>query len=405
MNSFSLNSLLCPNQFGIKIKRIYHLLGTLFIAFNLLNLTVSRLEAATLEVCNSGCEFSSIKSAIQEANIGDTVLVNNGTYQEQISFSGITVQSVNGPDTTIIDANLTKSQTGGTVVNVACSGNDCDSGLGVLDGFTIKGGNSSSSPGGIGANGAIINNCIIENNKGKDGGGIRHGGATNDTGVTITNCIIRNNTARSGAGIAVLADAGPTLIENSTITGNTATREGGGGLRIFKNFTTIRNTTITGNIVDSELTASAGQGGGISIGAATVTLENSTVADNTATRIVGGNGGGVWLSGTLNLESSPVSGNQAIGTSEASGLGGGIFCNEGATLNNTGSLISGNSASTDGDDIFCARNNCNCPTESTTTPTPTPTPTPSPAPTPTPTRISTFPREVIINHCCPNVRI
>ena len=56
------------------------------------------LAAETLRVCSDGCKYSSIQSAIRDAELGDTVLVEAGTYKERISFAGITVRSVAGPD-------------------------------------------------------------------------------------------------------------------------------------------------------------------------------------------------------------------------------------------------------------------------------------------------------------------
>ncbi len=51
-------------------------------------------------VCTSGCEYSKIQPAIDAASNGDTILVGNGTYSEDIDFKGkfltLTVQSNDG---------------------------------------------------------------------------------------------------------------------------------------------------------------------------------------------------------------------------------------------------------------------------------------------------------------------
>jgi uncharacterized repeat protein (TIGR01451 family) len=341
----------------MRTDQLLRLFGAALLTLTSTSLIAPSAEAVTLDVCKSGCPcvpgqnencFSSINEAIRDANANDTVLVQDGTYEEHIGFpvgfTGITVQSVNGPDSTTIDFKLTSSQTGGHVVSMGCSCGDCNQCPTVLDGFTITGGNSSSGPGGVEVGGGTINNCIIRNNRGRGAGGIRLSGGSS---LTISNSTITGNTARSGAGITILANSGPTLIENTVITANTATRQFGGGISVSRNLTTIRDSMITGNHVDSDL--GQGAGGGIHMSAADVTLEDSTVSGNTATGTAGGLGGGIFLSGTLSLENSPVSGNGAIGPT---GLGGGIYCN--GALFVVGSAVSGNTASTDGDEIFAA---------------------------------------------------
>jgi hypothetical protein len=94
------------------------------------------VEAAILEVGPSGYPYTLIQAGINAAVDGDTVLVHDGTYFENITFSGkaITVKSVNGAASTIIDANAS-----GSVVTFS-SGEGSGS---VLDGFTILNGNGN----------------------------------------------------------------------------------------------------------------------------------------------------------------------------------------------------------------------------------------------------------------------
>lgn len=111
----------------------------------IVNLSISWLltvtaYGATLEVGPSGYPYTSIRAAITAANTGDTVLVHDGTYVENINFSGkaITVRSANGAAGTIIDGNAS-----GSVVTF----NSGEGSGSILDGFTIR--NGSGNGGGI----------------------------------------------------------------------------------------------------------------------------------------------------------------------------------------------------------------------------------------------------------------
>lgn len=147
-----------------------------------------------------------IQSGIDNAQEGDTVLVNDGNYRGEgnvnIDFKGknITVKSLNGMNATIIDCQE-KWNTRGFVFQSKETENA------VLDGFTIKNGVHQLG-GGIYCNFAspTIKNCIITNNRATStvrdvggGGGIycKHSSAK------IINCQVRNNSADSirGAGI------------------------------------------------------------------------------------------------------------------------------------------------------------------------------------------------------------
>ena len=72
-----------------------------------------------------------IQSAVDAASAGDVIWVTNGTYYltSQISVSkAVTIQSVNGPEVTVVDA-----QQYGRVFNLTASGV-------VLDGLTVMNG-------------------------------------------------------------------------------------------------------------------------------------------------------------------------------------------------------------------------------------------------------------------------
>jgi len=202
----------------------------------------------------------SIQEAINAAQNGDTILVNAGTYIENLNFKGkqITVQSTAGASATIID--------GGGVCHVVTfsSGEQREA---VIQGFTIRNGVGKKLDGldygfggGILCRGSspIIRGNIIEQNKADNstsglfglGGGIcvYEGSYPEIVGNTI-----RNNTAESGAGIYIFTTNDPeetsstqTIIQNNNITSNNA--QLGGAIFICGNsHPKIINNTLSGN--------------------------------------------------------------------------------------------------------------------------------------------------------------
>ena len=76
--------------------------------------------AATVSVCRSGCMYSLIEEGIAAADDGDTVLVGEGTYVENIIVDGlsVTLRSVSGPASTVIDGSARRNPDYGSVVAV-----------------------------------------------------------------------------------------------------------------------------------------------------------------------------------------------------------------------------------------------------------------------------------------------
>jgi hypothetical protein len=89
------------------------------------------------------------------------------------------------------------------------------------------------------------------------------------------------------------------------------------------------------------------EGGGI-VNFGTLTLDNVLITDNTVAYA----GGGIWSSGTLNLNSgTSITGNNANGIDDDTGFGGGIY-NRGTVNMNRGSSITHNSAHYGGAGIY-----------------------------------------------------
>ncbi len=248
---------------GLKLKKVFQVLR-FFVGITLIVFFTAIADAATLEV-GEGKPYTSIQAAITDAVAGDTVLVYDGTYVEQINFMGkaITVKSMNGAASTIIDGNA-----GGTVVTFI---NGEGSGS-VLDGFTITNGNSGSNGGGVlcGASSPIITNCIITGNKaGSIGGGMYFGASS----PIITNCKITENTASTYGGGIFSGNSSPTIL-NCIITGNTASVDGG-GIYCGSSSPGITNCTITGNTAGNT-------GGAIFGGGSSPTISNGILWANIA---------------------------------------------------------------------------------------------------------------------------
>jgi hypothetical protein len=204
----------------------------------------------------------SIQNAINTASNGDVILVEPGTFTENINFQGkqITVKSTGGHEVTIIDGN-----SAGPVVTF----DSWEQRETILEGFTIQNGVGKK----------------IDGLDYGHGGGILCRGSS----PTIKGNIIRDNQADNstsglfglGGGICLIDGSYP-VIDNNTIQDNQA--ELGGGIYIYKHLDPdqfglpvilIRNSTITSN--------TAQLGGGIFIcGKANPSFSNSTVSGSIA---------------------------------------------------------------------------------------------------------------------------
>ncbi len=218
-----------------------------------------------------------------------------------------------------------------------------------LSGITLTGGfdNAAQGAGGIYNNGGLtITDCVIENNyynSTTGGGGIRNsgsalmiagstirdngsnadgGGLFNDASssvITITNSTFSGNAAGNGGGIANNGFSSTLEISNSTISGNTSTRSGGfpvGGGGIFNgggsSNVAISNSTISGNQANS-------YGGGVLHSIGTLHFNNVTIANNTSNADASGgetSGGLMNWGATMTLENTIVADNAMVGGDE-----------------------------------------------------------------------------------------
>ncbi|HTY89126.1 MAG TPA: choice-of-anchor Q domain-containing protein, partial [Candidatus Acidoferrum sp.] len=201
-----------------------------------------------------------IQDAVDIAVDGDQILTTNGVYanggrvvngsltNRVVIDKAVTVQSVNGPTTTVID--------GGGAVRCVSLTNGAS-----LSGFTLTNGVDNIGNGGGGvwcsSTNAVVTNCVIAGNSAFGGGGaaggtLYHCTLTGNSGVygggaeacNLNNCTLVNNGASYGGG----ADGSD--LNNCLVVSNTVNATGAG---VFDS--TLDNCTVWGNI------ASDGTGG------------------------------------------------------------------------------------------------------------------------------------------------
>ncbi len=186
-------------------------------------------------------------------------------------------------------------------------------GTATIQNCTITDNHRRGGGGGIaayGCDGLILENCVIsENGSSESGGGIY----LYDTPATITTCTISDNysgpeSGHHGGGIHADSCAS-LLIENCVISGN-STEDDGGGIYLEQIDATIFGCSIIDNHAESN-------GGGVyAFGNTSVVLDACEIIDNTAYA-----GGGVVSQGEMKVLHCNVLGNDAIWSSGGMGLG------------------------------------------------------------------------------------
>ena len=145
-------------------------------------------------------EFNSIQLAIENSVDGDTILVNPGTYYENINYNGKNVvigslyivdKSRSHITSTIID--------GFSSASVVVFENNEDNNA-VLEGLSITNGNASQGGGIYCYNvSPTLSNLIIKNNSSSRGGGV----SLITSNAILNSCIIMQNSAWNGAGLYI----------------------------------------------------------------------------------------------------------------------------------------------------------------------------------------------------------
>jgi hypothetical protein len=170
--------------------------------------------------------------------------------------------------------------------------------------------------------------------------------------LTVTNVsFVANANAFGGGAIsnaATLTVTGSTFINNMTSSGGGSGSNGGGAIQSSTNNVnipvTITGSTFTGNTANSSF---AGSGGAVRNITGSMTITNSTFTNNSALE----DGGAVSNSGTLSISGSNFTGNSATG---ANAEGGAVSSFTGFALTIASSVITGNSAASDGGGVYAA---------------------------------------------------
>jgi len=304
-------------------------------------LSINSALATTSTVCPSGCDYSTIQSAIDGSTSGDTIDVSAGTYTENLSITKDIIISGNTATTTIIDGNSSA-----TIVTIAANAVVTLSDLKITNGYTDTNGAGISNEGNT-----TLQSVIVSGNTAKQGGG----GIYNAGALTVADSTITDNVGMTlgtgfigGAGIATAGSTAIVDISNSIISFNRLNRpgtddRGGGGLSsknsdvtitdslIDSNSSgyssggiyfsgsgaqlTIRRTRITGNETGTYSSRNTGRGGGLSLRGGSTTLIDQSLIDG---NISASSGGGVHADANVTITNSTISGNQAV--SSAGGI-------------------------------------------------------------------------------------
>ena len=150
-------------------------------------------------------DFPTVQGAIDAASDGDVVRIKPGVYLENLSLAGktITLESTDGPEVTIIDANDT-----GTVITLE-SGEGPET---LIRGLTLKGGNATGSAIYCLGSSPTIEDNVIRNNSASSLGAA--------TWFEQSAAVIRGNLIEDNVRDGIHAVSCALVIEQNTIRGN-----------------------------------------------------------------------------------------------------------------------------------------------------------------------------------------
>ena len=282
-------------------------LKLLLLVFFIFTLSSFIGAAATYTVATDGTgNYATIQAAVDKAASGDIILVQPGTYTENIVITraNLELRSASDiPEDTIIASNTT----GKDVIYIGARANS------KIKGFTISGATGATISG---ISISLCNGCTIENNK----------FLNNNMGISVKssgNIVVRNNTATVGTGTGIYI----TQSYSTTISGNKVSGYASG----IKIDDSQGGNTISGN------TVSQISGNGIGLEDASNNALESNIVSSTGNR-------GIYLarSSKNNLKNNIVSSSGSNGIEMELSSGNTVF-------NNT---VSGNTTTDNNHGIF-----------------------------------------------------
>ena len=327
--------------------------------------------------------YGTLDEALKNANTGDEVVLQkdhtgNITIAEWIKLN-LNKHKIEGN----VDVNLSGKK--GDAATSQDGEADANKKVEIVDG-TITGSTTSGvTIKDAGDTNVLLKDLTIEENEGKQGGGVH---IENSQNVTIDHCIIRDNktteVSKNGSDVSVgagggvfVSDKSHVTITDSEILDNTGTR--GGGIYTEHSTVEVKDSKIDGNTADDvpekAPNSNKGLGGGIYSFDSTLTVTDSTISGNEAkgsastiiyndgelsSSTLGNGGGGICAVGKksdVTLDKVTVTGNKATSNVSTNlGAGGGIEA-QGGSLTVKGSTISNNEARGNGGGIYSAEGN------------------------------------------------
>ncbi|RLC76758.1 MAG: hypothetical protein DRJ03_28025 [Chloroflexi bacterium] len=293
------------------------------------------------------------------ASGGDTIRVAQGVYTENLTI-GISVTLEGGYEASgwtrsiIQHETIVDGSSSGTVILLVPGSNGS-----VLDGFTVRNGQTAENGGGIyvlAVAQVTIQNCtVISNSANKSGGGIGVWWPEATSVVIRDTRVLSNAASEYGGGIEMSNGAVATIV-GSDIVSNTA-GDAGGGISVDNGST----ATITGNHVLSNTTNGWGSGGilvtdnalatihsneiGWNTGGGGIRVNAGSVVTVTANHIHANEGGGLdaGLHSTVGVYSNTIANNENMVYG-----GGGLRLTDHVTATVDGNVIVNNGASSGG---------------------------------------------------------